>query len=828
MKTLISFSVLSAFMLMISLSSYSQSNDDCFMCHDDKELTKKRNGKTISLYVNAKSLQHSVHSKIECISCHKDLSGAEFPHEENLKKVNCGSCHDEHAQQVTNDIHHVLKDRVGENGPSCKSCHGNHKIKSPELVKDKSGYYCGKCHEENVLSAAYHTEGTIGKNCIECHDEHDYYAEVGNSVHDGLTCANCHGYVVNHLDYHQEKPEDIPTADCYLCHRSIAEVHRESVHGISIAEGINEAAHCWDCHGSHTILLTKDDSSKVKPCNLAETCGKCHDDPEFTQKFHSTVKQPGKMYNTSIHGQLLQNDSIKALSEDKMIVPCCKKCHGIHNIKNRIQEGSLISATNLPNTCEDCHEKETKEYKESIHWIAVKKGVRESPTCNDCHSEHGMQAINTDEKRDKMKKIQEQTCLQCHQNLILSARYGIEGGAATSYQDSYHGLAVMRGDEDAAMCIDCHGVHKILPDYHKESSIHPDNVVQTCQTCHEGASEVFSKSYSHIEKEDPQSVLIQNIIRIIYTWLIIIVIGGMIIHNLIIFIYDMRKRYKQVNKEIRVPRFNTNELIQHVVLLVTFILLAITGFQLKYPESWWSEGLTKIGLTEPVRQFVHRASGAAMIALSVYHVIYLFITARGRAILVSFLPTLRDFRCAFESILYHMHLRKKHPEHDYYDYTEKVEYWALIWGTIVMGVTGFILWFPTILGDWAPVWLFKVSELFHFYEAILATLAIVFWHWFFVIFRPQEYPMSFTCVDGKMTVTHYRDEHMYKFKQIMVEYLEEKAGRRSAKKVSNLSRNFIQAVEKAGVSFEQFIKDEMEKNPDIKTLLEEKDLLGVL
>lgn len=820
MKTLVSYFIFSVFLFSLSYSSLAQSNDDCMMCHEDKSLSKKEAGKTISLFVDTKTLNHSVHSKIECISCHKDLSGAEFPHEENLKKVNCGNCHDEHADQVKNDIHHVLKDRVGNNGPTCKSCHGTHTVKAPETVSNKSAYYCSQCHKENVLSAAYHTEGTIGKNCMECHEEKDYYALITNSIHDGLTCANCHGYVVNHMEDHQNKPDDIPTADCYLCHRTIAEEHRESIHGISIAEGINEAAQCWDCHGSHSVIDPKSDSSMVNSKNLAVTCGECHDDPDFNKKFFSTVKQPGKMYSLSVHGKLVE--------EGSDLAPGCEKCHGIHNIKNRIQEGSKISAINLPNTCEECHAKETKEYKESIHWIAVKKGVRESPTCNDCHSEHSMTAINTVDKREDIKKMQEQTCLQCHQNLILSARYGIDGDVATNYQDSYHGLAVMRGDEDAAMCIDCHGMHKILPDYHLESSIHPNNVTQTCAECHPGATVTFSQSYSHAGTKDEKARFIENIVTTIYFWLIVIVVGGMVVHNLIICMYDMRKRYKKIKEEIRVPRFNTNELIQHIILLVTFIILAITGFQLKYPESWWSIGLTDIGLTEPVRQIVHRASGAIMIALGVYHVIYLIITARGRAILVGFLPTLRDFKLAFENIMYHLHLSKKHPEHDYYDYAEKVEYWALIWGTLVMGLTGFVLWFPTIVGDWAPLWFVKVSEIVHFYEAILATLAIIIWHWFFVMFRPQEYPMSFTCIDGKMTITHYRDEHKNKFKQIMVEYLEEKAGIRPAKKVSNLSRNFINAVEKAGVNFDQFIKDEIERDPAIKELLESKDLLGVL
>jgi hypothetical protein len=235
-----------------------------------------------------------------------------------------------------------------------------------------------------------------------------------------------------------------------------------------------------------------------------------------------------------------------------------------------------------------------------------------------------------------------------------------------------------------------------------------------------------------------------------------------------------------------------------------------------------------MGINEFTRQTIHRVCAVLMILLSIYHTLYLTFTARGRAILISFFPTLYDIKSAFENIMYNLGLRKKHPEFDYYDYAEKAEYWALIWGTAVMGITGLILWFPTVVGNWAPVWTIKVAEIIHFYEAILATLAIVVWHWFFVIFRPQEYPLSYTSVDGQMTITHYREEHKRKFKYIMVDYLEFKGGIRTQSKIGSLSKIFISSVEKAGVNFDDFIKMEIAKDEKLKAFLKEKNVLKFL
>jgi cytochrome b subunit of formate dehydrogenase len=112
-----------------------------------------------------------------------------------------------------------------------------------------------------------------------------------------------------------------------------------------------------------------------------------------------------------------------------------------------------------------------------------------------------------------------------------------------------------------------------------------------------------------------------------------------------------------------------------------------------------------------------------------------------------------------ENMAFYCGMRSQRPAFRKFDYTQKAEYWAVIWGTVVMGLTGFILWFPTIATQWTPAWAVRVSEVIHYYEAILAVSAIFIWHFFYVIFMPSEYPMSLVWLDGKMSAEEWKKHH---------------------------------------------------------------------
>lgn len=762
-------------------------------------------------------IKKSVHNEIiECQDCHTDVKNEEHV-DKGAKKVNCGSCHEEYVESMKNDIHRRLKIK---NAPTCTTCHGTHEIISPEKVNDKSKEYCGKCHTSmsTTLASTYHVKRTSSNVCFECHDQKEIKPHLIQSVHSGLECADCHNYIAKNLSEHPQNVKVTQKADCYLCHGEIAKEHKESIHGIALSEGIDEAAKCWDCHGSHDILPVKNPKSSVYPTNIAATCAKCHDNPELVKKYNLPIKSPGIQYENSVHGKLVAEGKTAAT---------CTTCHGVHDIKNRVQPGSKISSFNIPETCNQCHPEIVKDYEQSIHWIRAKQGIREAPVCNDCHTEHSIQAINGNNEKivrkdsfGEERKLQEKTCMVCHESLRITEKFGTEA-TTKSYQDSYHGLAVMRGDKKAAMCVDCHSVHKILPKWNPESTVNEKNVTGTCQKCHPNATETFAKSYTH-KAQTEKAQKIEDIVATIYFWLIISIIGAMMLHNLLIYIYEVRRKKKRLEGEISIPRFTKNEVIQHLILLTSFTLLAITGFALKFQDSWWAEFLKYIGLTETIRRNIHRVSAVTMLSLGFYHILYLVFTPRGREILKGLIPKFSDLVDARNNLLYFLHLRKERPIFDSYDYTEKAEYWALIWGTVVMGTSGLILWFPTIVGNWAPTWLIKVSELVHFYEAILATLAIVVWHWFFVIFQPSEYPMSLVWINGKMTLHHYRHHHEKHFRKIVLEWKEFTSEKRKENQLSNTTMLFIKTLRENKINPDDIINAELETDSELRRWLENK------
>ena len=122
-------------------------------------------------------------------------------------------------------------------------------------------------------------------------------------------------------------------------------------------------------------------------------------------------------------------------------------------------------------------------------------------------------------------------------------------------------------------------------------------------------------------------------------------------------------------------------------------------------------------------------------------------------------PTLDDAWGAWQNICYYLGLTSRKPEFARFNYAEKAEYWALVWGMIVMAVTGIMLWAKVLVGNHLPRWWLDVATAIHFYEAVLATLAIIVWHFYQVFLDPDVYPMNWAWWDGKMTLHHYQDEH---------------------------------------------------------------------
>ena len=177
---------------------------------------------------------------------------------------------------------------------------------------------------------------------------------------------------------------------------------------------------------------------------------------------------------------------------------------------------------------------------------------------------------------------------------------------------------------------------------------------------------------------------------------------------------------------------------QHGLVIVTFTLLVYSGFALTYPESWWAAPLL-LGESYryPVRGMLHRGCATILMLVLAWHVVHLIVSPKLRRCMRAAIPGLSDLRQLRGAIAYYLGWRAEPPHAGTFGYAEKAEYWAFLWGMGVMSVTGLLLWFENATLRYLPAWTPDVATALHFWEAVLATLAILVWHFYWVIFDPD-------------------------------------------------------------------------------------------
>jgi len=215
-------------------------------------------------------------------------------------------------------------------------------------------------------------------------------------------------------------------------------------------------------------------------------------------------------------------------------------------------------------------------------------------------------------------------------------------------------------------------------------------------------------------------------------------------------------------------RMTLNERLQHINLAVNFTLLVITGFALSYSTAFWVSPISDLPMGMTFRGFLHRLCGVATVFLGGYHLLYLAFTPRGREIARDMIPGLKDAIDLWETLKNNLYINRpaKELKMPRFNFREKLEYLGLIWGTIVMTVTGAILWFKTEWLQFFPMWTWDVARTVHFYEAVLATLTIIVWHFYSVVFSPDTYPMSWAWITGYLTEHEMKEEHGLELEKI--------------------------------------------------------------
>jgi len=216
-----------------------------------------------------------------------------------------------------------------------------------------------------------------------------------------------------------------------------------------------------------------------------------------------------------------------------------------------------------------------------------------------------------------------------------------------------------------------------------------------------------------------------------------------------------------------ITRFDIHQRIQHFFLMLSFVLLVLTGMPLKFADgaisAWW---IGVLGGVEPTRS-IHHVAAWTMIGVCGYHAIYLlygiFIKKKSVA---SMLPTRQDFVLFGQEIAWFVGLRKEKPRYDRYNWREKFDYYAMFWGIPVMALTGLVLMFPVLVTKFLPGWVVPVALIAHSDESMLALTWIVIVHIYFNHFAPGVFPLNPSIFTGKLSRERYMHDHPEEYDRI--------------------------------------------------------------
>jgi len=505
---------------------------------------------------------------------------------------------------------------------------------------------------------------------------------------------------------------DSAGADCAGCHDQ----------SLKLAKSAHAGLTCDTCHESHGQYPHQAGIPKPQ-------CGNCHAD------------QAGD-YESGVHGQARRHGNESA--------PDCGLCHG--SAHELLPPRSQAFRVAVPDTCGMCHPAVVEQYRASVHGQALAKGITQAPLCTDCHGEHKIIKPSSAASPVNAANIRE-TCGSCHGDVRLSRKFGMPGDRLVSFDASYHGLAAREGVQTVANCASCHGVHNILASSDPHSTIHPKNLPKTCGQCHAGAGERFAIGQVHVTPGTSEPPVLA-VVRRFYLLLIPVTIGLMLLHNGGDWIRKLvRSRFRAGSAQssgraahgLRMLPF---ERVQHAVLALSFVTLAWTGFALKYPDQWWALPLSSLASRHDMRSLIHRVAASLFIAVSVTHLVSLVVSRKLRGHWKEMIPRVNDAREASSNFAYNLGLGGDPPPRSPHSYIEKAEYWAVIWGAVIMTASGVMLWANTLFLRLLPKLWLDVATSVHFYEAVLAALAIFIWHFYSVIFDPEIYPLNTAFLTG--------------------------------------------------------------------------------
>jgi predicted CXXCH cytochrome family protein len=657
----------------------------------------------------------------------------------------CMNCHAEIEKVHEKIIKEELWEKEPGAIPACTDCHPPHKVNVQNIVNTISDRSCLKCHEKDDV---HKMEGD------SIHSLKVTKEDIANSVHRTINCVKCHSDVSTQL----ARPcETARTVDCSNCHAEVSSVYAVSGHGKAHELKMGNAPYCTDCHGTHKVKSRYDDTAPVYRANIPILCGDCHR-PEGKAVEMAELKEVNAYndYSMSVHG--------RGLSEKGLLPSAvCTDCHTTHYVLKESNELSSVHPKNIPATCATCHKGIYDQYVNSDHAINQEDEKHEYPTCADCHSAHQITYIEQDQF---MNEVTFQ-CGHCHEDL------------SETYMETYHGKAYTLGYLESAKCSDCHGAHDIYRSSNPESAVSSQNIVETCRKCHPDANERFTGYLTHATHHNKTKYPVLYYTFWGMTSLLVGVFGFFGVHLLLWLprsfqtIFRQRKEEVAASNKYYIRRFTTSQRFTHLFVILSFMLLALTGMMLKFANMEWASQLANIFGGVHAAGNIHRFAAVITFGYFFFH-IYSLIGQKfrqkiswktliiGKDSLMFNKQDLKDFWGTIKWFLG----RGPRPQYGRWTYWEKFDYFAVFWGVAVIGFSGLILWFPEFFTTIFPGWLINVAMIIHSDEALLAVGFIFTIHFFNTHLRPDAFPMDKVIFTGTVPYEHYKHDRPREFEQL--------------------------------------------------------------
>ncbi len=677
-----------------------------------------------------------------CTSCHK--AHQILPHTDPKSSINrnniaatCMQCHALIEQVHTKVVRGELWEKQPDVIPACIECHSPHKIRRVFYVDTMTDEYCMRCHSQKDV-VRINDDGSVDTLFVDI-------SKLRHSAHaNNIECIKCHVNVSNLKD---PVCEDSGPVDCSICHAQNVLDYQRSTHGTSLAEGNPNAPNCKECHGDHFIQTKDELDSPIFTKNIPGLCGKCHRAGEDkVERIAEDSTAIVENYTMSIHGKGL-------LTSGLLVSAVCTSCHSAHFILPATDARSLVNPNNIGETCAQCHLGIYEDYSSSIHSPSVAKSEENLPTCHTCHNAHEVERIDRTSFRQQILA----ECGTCHEY------------ETHSYFDTYHGKVSLLGSGKTAKCSDCHGAHNILPVSNPKSTLSRENAIETCKQCHPNSNRKFTGYLSHATHHNRHKYPI-----LFYTfWAMTFLLVGTFlffgIHTLLWIPRSFLERFR-LHKKLRresksyYVRFGKVWRILHIVVIISFFALVVTGMILKFAATKWAVFFANLLGGFESAGVIHRLGAIVTFLYFAVHFYFVYKNWKnsGKS-LRQFIfdkehglaPTWHDVKEFFQTIRWFF-TGKKRPNYGRWTYWEKFDYLAVFWGVAMIGFTGLILWFPEFFTRFLPGWIINVATIIHSDEALLATGFIFTFHFFNTHFRPEKFPMDPVIFTGKVPLEEFK------------------------------------------------------------------------